>query len=88
MGLRPKLNYGHVVYQIKANDTCSNMVANVLPTDTPSTWGWGQKVTPYFFLKVVMLHIKLKGTMKASMLFFHTPLTPGVGSKGQFFVCF
>ena len=29
--------YGYVAYQMKANDTCSNMVANVLPTDTPST---------------------------------------------------
>ena len=27
--------YGHVAYQIKADDTCSNMVANILPTDTP-----------------------------------------------------
>ena len=31
--------YGRVAYQMKANDTCSNMVANVLPTDTPSTKG-------------------------------------------------
>ena len=51
---------GHVAYQIKADDACSNMVANILPTDTPSTQGWGQKVKPYLFLKVVMLHIKLK----------------------------
>ena len=27
----------HVAYQIKADDTGSNMVANILPTDTPST---------------------------------------------------
>ena len=50
----------HVVYQIKAEGTGSNMVANILPTDTPSTQGWGQKVKLYLFLKVVMLHIKLK----------------------------
>ena len=31
--------YGHVAYQIKADDTGSNMVANILPTDTPSTHG-------------------------------------------------
>ena len=49
--------YGHVAYQIKANDAYRNMVANSLPTDTPSTQrGGGQ-----FFLIVVMLHIKLKG---------------------------
>ena len=50
-----------VAYQIKADDTGSNMVANILPTDTPLTQGWGQKVKLYFLLKVVMLHIILKG---------------------------
>ena len=39
----------HVAYQIKADDAGSNMVENILPTDT------------LLFLKVVMLHIKLKG---------------------------
>ena len=42
------------------------MVANILPTDTPSTQGWGQKVKLYLFLKVVMLHIKLKLTTLAA----------------------
>ena len=52
----------HVAYQNKADDAGSNMVANVLPTDTPSTQGVGSKgQTLSFFLKVVMLHIKLKG---------------------------
>ena len=38
------------------------MIANILPTDTPLTQGGGvQKVKPYIFVKVVMLHIKLKG---------------------------
>ena len=41
----PKLNffseYGHVAYQIKADDACSNMVANILATDRPSTQGVG-----------------------------------------------
>ena len=32
--------YGHVAYQIKAG---SNMVANIFPTDTPSTQGVGSK---------------------------------------------
>ena len=35
--------YGHVANQIKADDTGSNMVANILPTDTPSTQGVGSK---------------------------------------------
>ena len=51
----------HVAYQIKADDAGSNMLANILPTDTPSTQGWGQKVKLHLILKVVMLHIKLKG---------------------------
>ena len=29
--------YGHVAYQIKADDAGSKMVANILSTDTPST---------------------------------------------------
>ena len=51
----------HVAYQIKADDAGSNMVANILPTDTPSTQGVWSKGQLYTFLKVVMLHIKLKG---------------------------
>ena len=31
--------YGYVAYQIKADNACSNMVANILSTDTPSTFG-------------------------------------------------
>ena len=37
---RPKLNfleYGHVAYPIKGNDTYSNMVANILHADTRHT---------------------------------------------------
>ena len=53
--------YGHVAYQIKANDACSTRVANILPTDTPLNSEWGQKVKPYLFLKVVMLLYQIKG---------------------------
>ena len=35
--------YGHVTYQIKAYDAGSNLVANILPTDTPWTQGVGSK---------------------------------------------
>ena len=31
--------YGHVAYQTEGNDACSNMVVNILHTDTPSTMG-------------------------------------------------
>ena len=71
VGQRPKLNFsesGHVLYQIKADAAGSNMVANILPTDTPSTQGVGAKgyLNYIFFLKVVMLHIKLKLTTLAA----------------------
>ena len=33
----------HVAYQTKADDAGSNMVAYILPTDTPSTQGLGSK---------------------------------------------
>ena len=33
--------YGHVAYQIKADNAGSNMVANILPTDTPLSQGVG-----------------------------------------------
>ena len=41
----------HVPYQIKADDTGSNMVANILPTDTPLTQvgGGGVKRSNYIF---------------------------------------
>ena len=63
--------YGHVVYQIKADDACSIMIAIFCPQTHPKLRGWGQKVKPYLFVKVVVLHIKLKGAqsaLKANML--------------------
>ena len=40
---------GHVAYPIKANDACSNVVAYILPTDTPSTVGMGSKGQTVYF---------------------------------------
>ena len=62
MGWSPGQNYfftqyGHVAYQIKGNYTCVQHGS----TDTPSITGVGSKGQNTFFLKVVMLHIKLKG---------------------------
>ena len=37
------------------------MQANILPFYKPTTSRWGQKVKTIYFLKEVMLHIKLKG---------------------------
>ena len=57
------------------------MQANILPLLATLTLGWGSK--SLFFLKVVMLHIKLKGKMQAISLTLHTPLTSGLGLEGQ-----
>ena len=87
---RPKLNseYGHVAYQIKADDPDSNMVANILPTDTPLTQGMGSKGQTIYFSESshVAYQIKADDTgsnIVANILPTDTPSTQGVGSKGQ-----
>ena len=91
-GPRSKLNfseYGHVAYQIKADDAGSNMVANILPTGTPSTQGMGSKGQTISFSEsshVALYQIKADdagSNMVANILPTDTPLTQGVGSKGQ-----
>ena len=63
------------------------MVANILPTDTPSTQGWGQKVNIHFSESShVAYPIKADdagSNIVANILPTDTPLTQGVGSKGQ-----
>ena len=81
--------YGHVAYQIKADDAGKNMVANILPTDAPSTQGVASKGQTIFiyFLKVAMLHIKLKlTTLVANILPTDTPWIQGVGSKVKLYL--
>ena len=57
---------GHGAYQIKKNHECSNMVANILPADTPTTIGMVNRSKLIFFQNMVMLHIKLNGITKCS----------------------
>ena len=92
MGPRPKLNffskYGHVAYHIKVDDFCSNMIANILPKDTPSTHGMGSKGQTIYFCESSHVAYQITGNgaqsiMKVNMLSLHTQTTPGVGSKGQ-----
>ena len=48
---RSKFNFsehGHVAYQIKWNDKCSNIQAHILSLHTPSTPGVGSKVKTLF----------------------------------------
>ena len=78
------LEHGHVAYQIKGNDTCSNMAANIF-IPYPLT-------TLQLFQKIVMFHIKLKwnrecSNMQAHILSLHTHThsSPGVRSKVETF---
>ena len=80
--------YGHVAYQIKADDAGSNMVANILPIDTPSTRGWGEKVKTISFSESSHVAYQIKAdnagsNMVANILPIDSPSTQGVGSKGQ-----
>ena len=50
--------HGHFAYRTECNREYSNMVANILPADTPPTLGWGQKVEIQLFQNMVMSHIK------------------------------
>ena len=63
------------------------MVANILPTDTPSTQGVGSKSTISFpESSHVAYQIKADdagSNMVANILPTDTPSTQGVGSKGQ-----
>ena len=53
--------YGHVAYQIKADNTGSNMVANILPTDTPSTQRVGSKGQTISFSESSHVAYQVKG---------------------------
>ena len=80
--------YGHVAYQIKADDAGSNMVANILPTDTPLTQGVGSKGQTIYFSERSHVANQIKAddagsNMVANILPADTPSTQGVGLKGQ-----
>ena len=65
------LEYGHVAYQIKGNDSCSNM--QIFYQQTP-TLGVGQNLTCQ---NMVKLHIKLKGFRnEATLKQIFCPQTP------------
>ena len=64
------------------------MVANILPTDTPSTQGVGTKGQTLSFSESSHVAYQIKAydagsNMVANILLTDTLLTQGVGSKGQ-----
>ena len=48
-------------YRIKADDAGNNMVANILPTDTPSTQGVGSKGQTISFSESSQVAYQIKG---------------------------
>ena len=58
--------HGVVAYQIKENYECSNMVANILPIDTPDPGDGVNRSKFNFFQNMVMLHIRLKRITNAA----------------------
>ena len=64
------------------------MVANIWPTDTPSTQGVGSKGQTIYFSGSSHVAYQIKAddagsNMVANILPTDTPLTQGMGSKGQ-----
>ena len=60
------------------------MVANSLPTDTPSTQGVGSKGQTIYFPESSHVAYQIKADDAGSnILHTDTPLTQGMGSKGQ-----
>ena len=64
------------------------MVANILPTDTPSTQGVGSKGQTIYFSESCHVAYQIKAgdagsNMVANILPTDTPSTQGMGSKGQ-----
>ena len=91
MGLRPKFifsEYGHVAYQVKGNDTCSNMVAYILPTAPLPTLRVGSKGQNSTFSDHghVAYHVKWNHACSNNRVNIlaadPSPLTLGVESKG------
>ena len=58
--------HGHVAYQIKGNQVCSTMVANILLAVPDLALGVGSKGQNSTCSHIVMLHIKLKGITNAA----------------------
>ena len=64
------------------------MVANILPTDTPLTWGVGSKGQTIYFSESNHVAYQIKAddagsNMVANILPIDSPSTQGMGSKGQ-----
>ena len=53
--------YGHVAYQIKADNFCNIMVVNIFPADTPWAKGVGSKGQTIYFCESSHVAFQIKG---------------------------
>ena len=79
----------HIKLKLTTLDAGSNMVANILPTDTPSTQGVGSKGQTLSFSESSHVAYQIKAydagsTMKANMLSFTHTNDPWGGVKRSF----
>ena len=78
--------HGHVAYEIKGNDECSNMYAHIMSLHAPSTPEVGSKVKKSFVSEISHDAYQINGsTMQAHVLSSRTPSTPGLGHKVKTF---
>ena len=73
----------HVAYQIKADNAGSNMVANILPTDTPSTQGVGSKGQTIYFSESSHVAYQIKVDDAGSSMVASILPTDTLDTKGQ-----
>ena len=71
--------HGHVVYQIKGNQECSNIVANILPASPPRPWIWNKEGQNSTFLQHGHVAYQIKWNYECS----NTCPLPALGSKGK-----
>ena len=81
---RKLVSHGHVAYQIKENDACSNMVVHILPIDSP-TLGLGQKAKIQLLSEYGHVAYHLKGQRAGKYSVFIQHLTPEVGKRSKHF---
>ena len=68
-----RTEHDHIAYQIKGHHKCSNMVANILPVDSPLTLGMGSKA----FSEQSHVAYQITGKHKCSSNMVAPPPDPG-----------
>ena len=84
--LGPEL--GHVVYQIKGNQKCSNMIANILPASPPRPWRWNKEGQNSAFLQHGPVAYQIKWNYECSNTVANNLPSPTPGVKRSKFNSF